>query len=373
MIDLNHQSGLVYGRAAHAGIDTTARINAHVDAALVTRNQRQRPRDYLGGSRVGEACARKLVYEVAHAPKDAGRDFDGGILRIFDAGHQFETLSIRWLRQAGFDLRDRGADGEQFGFAAAGGKLRGHADGVIVAGPDVGIRWPALFEHKALGQKSWNDLVKHGLRQSKPVYHPRGQDRPGVAHRVQPGKKGGYTRQRSLAFCRKTRQLRASLPPVEGSSFAFPEMSDDLHDLLQRHLVRRHRDGPHQSDRMRVRQHRKQRKQVFDLWTLKEAAQVQHRNASGLQAFGDVTQAAYLGPWLWKMTVEKAGSFDVDKIAAASAGIEFDKAPEGYVKVHPNHHLWSKLRIGQWQTDGQARVLYGSELIEPDPFPKGYQ
>ena len=32
---------------------------------------------------------------------------------------------------------------------------------------------------------------------------------------------------------------------------------------------------------------------------------------------GDVTQAAYLGPWLWKATVEKAGSFDVDKVAAA--------------------------------------------------------
>jgi urea transport system substrate-binding protein len=88
---------------------------------------------------------------------------------------------------------------------------------------------------------------------------------------------------------------------------------------------------------------------------------------------GDVTQAAYLGPWLWKMAVEKAGSFDVDKIAAASPGIEFDKAPEGYVKVHPNHHLWSKLRIGQWGSDGQAKVLYESGLIEPDPFPKGYQ
>ena len=48
---------------------------------------------------------------------------------------------------------------------------------------------------------------------------------------------------------------------------------------------------------------------------------------------GDVTQAAYLGPWLWKLTVEKAGSFDIDKVAAASPGIEF-KAPEGYVK-HP--------------------------------------
>ncbi|KZD21674.1 urea ABC transporter substrate-binding protein [Tardiphaga robiniae] len=89
---------------------------------------------------------------------------------------------------------------------------------------------------------------------------------------------------------------------------------------------------------------------------------------------GDVTQAAYLGPWLWKMTVEKAGSFDIDKIAPASAGIEFTKAPEGYVKVHPNHHLWSKARVGQAQLDGQFKVVYETpELIEPDPFPKGYQ
>lgn len=170
LLDLNHGFGCVYGRDGDAMPDTTQRINALVDAALVERNRRQSPRDYLGGSRIGEACARRLVYEVAHTPKDAGRDFDGGILRIFDAGHQFEALSIRWLRQAGFDLRDRGADGEQFGFAAAGGRLRGHADGVIVGGPDVGIRWPSLWEHKALGQNSWADLVKRGLRQSKPIY-----------------------------------------------------------------------------------------------------------------------------------------------------------------------------------------------------------
>ncbi|GLK56261.1 urea transport system substrate-binding protein [Methylopila capsulata] len=89
---------------------------------------------------------------------------------------------------------------------------------------------------------------------------------------------------------------------------------------------------------------------------------------------GDVTQAAYLGPWIWKMTVEKAGSFDVDKIAVASEGIEFTKAPEGYVKVHANHHLWSKTRIGLAQKDGQFKVVYESpELIEPNPFPKGYQ
>jgi urea transport system substrate-binding protein len=73
------------------------------------------------------------------------------------------------------------------------------------------------------------------------------------------------------------------------------------------------------------------------------------------------------------MSVEKAGSFDIDKVAAASADIEFKEAPEGYVKVHKNHHLWSKLRIGQWTAAGQANVLYESGLIEPDPFPKGYQ
>jgi urea transport system substrate-binding protein len=89
---------------------------------------------------------------------------------------------------------------------------------------------------------------------------------------------------------------------------------------------------------------------------------------------GDVTQAAYLGPWLWKLTVEKAGSFDIDKIAAASPGVEFKGAPEGYVRVHENHHLWSKTRVGRARIDGQYDLVYETaELMEPDPFPKGYQ
>lgn len=89
---------------------------------------------------------------------------------------------------------------------------------------------------------------------------------------------------------------------------------------------------------------------------------------------GDVTQAAYLGPWLWKAAVEKAGSFDISAIAAASPGIEMDNAPEGYVRIHENHHLWSKARIGKMLANGQFEVVAESpELIEPDPFPEGYQ
>lgn len=89
---------------------------------------------------------------------------------------------------------------------------------------------------------------------------------------------------------------------------------------------------------------------------------------------GDVTQAAYLGPFLWKMACEKASSFDVDKVVAASPGLEFKGAPEGYVRIDENHHLWSKTRVGRAKTDGQFEIVYTSpELIKPDPFPKGYQ
>ncbi|PKP67158.1 MAG: urea ABC transporter substrate-binding protein, partial [Alphaproteobacteria bacterium HGW-Alphaproteobacteria-8] len=89
---------------------------------------------------------------------------------------------------------------------------------------------------------------------------------------------------------------------------------------------------------------------------------------------GDVTQAAYLGPWLWKAAVERAGSFDVDKVRAASPGIELTTAPEGYVKVHENHHLWSRTRVGRARPDGQYEVVFETaDLVEPDPFPAGYQ
>ena len=88
---------------------------------------------------------------------------------------------------------------------------------------------------------------------------------------------------------------------------------------------------------------------------------------------GDVTQAAYLGPWLYKAAVERAGSFDVDKVQAALPGYVFKDAPEGAVTVEKNHHLMTKLRIGQWGKDGQAKVVYTSAYIKPDPFPKGYQ
>ena len=168
LIDLNHGSGFIYdGRSVHPA---ATRINDMIDMALTSERRSIAPREYLGASRIGEPCLRRLVYEFTGTPPDEGKDFDGHVLRIFEAGHVFETLSIRWLRAAGFNLRTTKRDGGQFGFSVAGGKFRGHIDGVIVDGPGIGISWPALWEHKALNAKSWNDLMKRGLMDSKPLY-----------------------------------------------------------------------------------------------------------------------------------------------------------------------------------------------------------
>jgi hypothetical protein len=169
VIDLNHGSGLVYGRPSSVA-PPGLRINALIDAALEADARAKPPRAYLGASRIGEPCARRLVYELTQTPPDPGREPQGTLLRIFAAGHAFEDLTARWLQAAGFELRTVRRDGAQFGFSVADGRIRGHIDGVITGGPEIGVTWPALWEHKALKHRSWTELVKRGLRQARPLY-----------------------------------------------------------------------------------------------------------------------------------------------------------------------------------------------------------
>jgi len=85
-----------------------------------------------------------------------------------------ENMAAEWLRLAGLDLyttRHNDPEGGQFGFSAAQGRLRGHLDGIINAGPpELGLTFPMLWECKSLKASSWKDTVKRGLRLAKPVY-----------------------------------------------------------------------------------------------------------------------------------------------------------------------------------------------------------
>ncbi len=87
----------------------------------------------------------------------------------------------------------------------------------------------------------------------------------------------------------------------------------------------------------------------------------------------DPMEAAYVSVYLWKVMVEKAGSFDVEKVKAASDGITFD-APEGKVTVDgATQHIHKTARIGKVGADGLITEVWNSgEPIKPDPYLKGY-
>ena len=87
----------------------------------------------------------------------------------------------------------------------------------------------------------------------------------------------------------------------------------------------------------------------------------------------DPMEAAYISVYLWKEMVEKAGSFDVTKVRAASDGIELD-APEGKVTVDgATQHVYKTARIGKVGSDGLITEVWNSgKPIEPDPYLKGY-
>jgi len=143
-----------------------APILAAIDAGLAADTERKR--EYLGASQIGDECARRIQYDLLGAP---GEPFDPRTKRIFARGHIVEDLVAKWLCAAGFFVSTHKPDGGQHGFATAQGRFRGHVDGVILRGPDIpGVAYPALWENKALGAKSWADVARRGVAAAKPVY-----------------------------------------------------------------------------------------------------------------------------------------------------------------------------------------------------------
>ncbi len=87
----------------------------------------------------------------------------------------------------------------------------------------------------------------------------------------------------------------------------------------------------------------------------------------------DPMEAAYTSLYLYKNIVEKAQSFCVDAVNAASGGVTFE-APEGLVTVNgENHHIAKTGLIGQINATNQFDIVWTSDgPIEPDPFLEGY-
>ena len=67
---------------------------------------------------------------------------------------------------------------------------------------------------------------------------------------------------------------------------------------------------------------------------------------------------SYDGVYLWKAAVEKAGSFDVDKVREAleSGTISFN-GPGGMITMQKNHHATKNVYIGETRANGQFKIL----------------
>ena len=109
-------------------------------------------------------------------------------------------------------------------------------------------------------------------------------------------------------------------------------------------------------------------KEGFQAWLKKT-------DAAGVVKEGRVTCSpmvlSYNGVYLWKAAVEKAGSFDVEKVTAAlESGISFD-GPGGKVTSQKNHHVTKTVFIGETLETGQFSIIENYKDIYGEPFLKG--
>jgi len=137
-------------------------INAAIERAAATAAEL--PRGYLGASIVGHDCARRTQYDWWIKPELPAR-----VRAIFDRGHHTELRTRQQMVAAGFKF----APPEAVAFIAVDGALRGHADGIIIHGPNLPgayLIFPLVWECKCLNAKNWRAVERDGLIKAFPQY-----------------------------------------------------------------------------------------------------------------------------------------------------------------------------------------------------------
>jgi hypothetical protein len=152
-----------FNRASLALEAVNVAVNDAIERAVATKAELPRP--YLGASIVGDECLRKVQFDWWCKPTLPARVRD-----IFDRGHYFEDVARQHLIATGFKF----APPEALAFSAVNGCLRGHADGIVIAGPSplngAEFNFPFLWECKCLNGKNWRALERDGLEKIFPKY-----------------------------------------------------------------------------------------------------------------------------------------------------------------------------------------------------------
>ena len=144
------------------------KINTEVSLAELIDEHHQKyqdaPRPYLGGSVMGHHCERWLWLSFRWAVVE---QFPGRVLRLFRRGHNEEATVVDDLKAIGCAMTNTG---EKQATVKIGPHMSGHADGIITHGLPGAEKTPHLLEIKTHARKSFDDLEKNGVKQSKPQH-----------------------------------------------------------------------------------------------------------------------------------------------------------------------------------------------------------
>ncbi len=69
-------------------------------------------------------------------------------------------------------------------------------------------------------------------------------------------------------------------------------------------------------------------------------------------------EAHVIGFNMWVKAVEKAKSFEPDKVIDAMIGVSVPNLTGGYSTMMPNHHITKPVYIGEIQGDGQLNTVW---------------
>lgn len=128
-------------------------------------------RAHLGASLIGGLCERNIFYSFRWAMK---REFSARMLRLFDRGHKEEFRFEEWMQSIcetfwAVDPRT----GDQIRVSDLRGYFGGSMDGV--ARNPCHYRGDYLVEFKTHSVKSFDKLVLHGVKSSKPEHYTQMQ------------------------------------------------------------------------------------------------------------------------------------------------------------------------------------------------------
>jgi urea transport system substrate-binding protein len=115
--------------------------------------------------------------------------------------------------------------------------------------------------------------------------------------------------------------------------------------------------------------------QSFQTWLKDPKVTGADYKVAGVDAKNRVTcspmNLSRIGVYLWKQAVEKAGSFEVDKVRTALVGEKF-KGPAGEVTMQENHHLVNNVFIGETLANGQFKVIKSFNRVAGEPFSSNF-